>query len=113
MTGKLVLNAQGEGEKTKTKAELEMTWEGGAHTAMLGMAPGTCTEIDPLTVGEEVSLWSASCVGPEKTAQFGVLHTENEIVVQRRFLEEDGSPGEFKAVRKIALVEGAELQRSE
>ncbi len=111
--GALRLTEQGEGENQKTRAQLAMQWEGGQTLALLGVTAGACEEVAPKEVASGVmATWWATCEWKGMQADFAMVISSGMVLVQRA-ITKDGTQGEWVTVRRVHLVEGAELAPGE
>lgn len=113
MLGQLVLTPTGEGDAMKTRAQLRMGWEGGQHTAFLGVTAGSCEEVEPKEVASGLTAtWWSTCTWKDMTADFAILSSGGMLLVQRA-ITRGGEQGEWATVRRIPLAEGAVISKGE
>ncbi|MFT5454119.1 MAG: hypothetical protein ACI9K2_000595 [Myxococcota bacterium] len=115
ITGTLALAKGGTDAEPLTTASLAFSWEGGSKDLPLGEVKGTCKDNvpEPITSDDAqvTPVWSVTCDTSGKyDARIAIVVDGTTVSVRRAKVEGDKvSP--YRTLKRLKLVEGAELTR--
>jgi hypothetical protein len=118
ISGVLSLDQSGEGEKTLTRASLKLSWEGGDKDLPLGEVKGTCTDaaVTPIKAGEQevTPLWAVDCTAATggHDARIAIVQSDTTLSVRRAKVEGE-TLSAWRMIKRLRLVEGASVERSD